>query len=390
MNVKRLFNKLILHAVLVLIVFIFAAGNVIGDDGVSEVRVERLSRGINIPGWLWLGPRQAPQFDERISSDDLQLIKDVGFQHVRIPIAWKTIYDANEKSLLNQKSLKNLDAGVKTLIENRLGVIIDLHQIQVEGESSNYSGPIEHDPEFVKTFIAFWSSFAEHLSQFDPDYLFIEPMNEPTFSGHTDDWLPIQKRLVTAIRKSAPKHTILATSAQWSGLETFLKLKPLDDANIVYNFHYYHPFKFTHQGATWSSPQVRPMREVPYPSSPELVKKAVDLVENEESKAWLRDYGNNAWDAKKIDEEIAKAEAWAMKYDVPVTCNEFGAYKRYAPREDLLRWHRDVIAALEKHNIGWSKWELDGGFGFFNKKDGHLVLDKELTEAMRMNVNAGK
>ncbi len=356
------------------------------SEGVAEARVERLSRGINIPRWLWLGPEPATELSKRVSSDDLDLILAVGFRHVRIPIQWKTIYDASEPSRLNQRSLKLLDKGIQILIKRELGVIIDLHHIKLEGESSNYSGPIEHDPEFVNTFVDFWSSFAKHLSQFDPDYVFLEPMNEPTFVGHTEDWIPIQNRLIAAIRKSAPKHTILATSAHWANLHTFLKLKPVEDKNIVYNFHFYEPFPFTHQGASWTSDHVRPMREVPYPSTPELVKKAVALVNNKKSKDTLVDYGKKQWNAKTINDEIDKAGQWAKKYDVPVTCNEFGAYRNYAPRESLLNWHRDLIAALERHGVGWSKWELDGGFGFFNKKDGKLVVDKELAEAMKLYV----
>ncbi|MDP8244323.1 MAG: cellulase family glycosylhydrolase [Candidatus Hinthialibacter antarcticus] len=370
--------------------YLMSAYSAESAEGVAPERVERLSKGINIPRWLWLGPEPAPALTERVSHQDLDLIQAVGFKHVRIPIQWKTIYDAQEPDKLNQRSLKLLDQGIEVFIKRKLGVIIDLHHIKLEGESSNYSGPIEHDPEFVKTFIDFWSSFAKHLSQFDPDYVFIEPMNEPTFVGHTEDWVPIQNRLVSAIRKNAPQHTILATCAHWSNLHTFVKLKPLDDPNIVYNFHFYEPFPLTHQGASWTSEHVRPMREVPYPSSPQLLEKAVKLVDNQKSKDTLIDYGKQRWNAEKINEEISIAAQWAKKYNAVVTCNEFGAYRNFAPRQSLLAWHRDLIDAFEKHGVGWCKWELDGGFGFFNKEDGRLILDEELTKAMQLNAAAGK
>ena len=386
-TIQKLF-LLLLSITMFLALYLLSAYSAESSGGVSVERVERLSKGINIPRWLWLGPEPAPAFLERVSQQDLDLIQAVGFTHVRIPIQWKTIYDTNETSLLNQRSVRLLDEGIKILIKRGLGIIIDLHHIKLEGESSNYSGPIEHDPEFVNTFIAFWSSFAKHLSQFDPNYVFIEPMNEPTFTGHTEDWIPIQDRLIAAIRKSAPQHTILATSAQWSNLSTFLKLKPLDDPNIVYNFHFYEPFPFTHQGASWTSAHVRPMREVPYPSSPALVKHAVELVKDEKSKATLVQFGKQSWNAEKIEEDISRAAEWANKNNAAVTCNEFGAYRNFAPRESLLNWHRDLIAAFERHNIGWCKWELDGGFGFFNKEDGRLEVDEELTEAMQLNASA--
>jgi len=45
--------------------------------------------------------------------------------------------------------------------------------------------------------------------------------------------------------------SILATGVQWSNLDTLLELKPLKDHNIIYNFHFYEPHIFTHQGASW-------------------------------------------------------------------------------------------------------------------------------------------
>ena len=40
---------------------------------------------------------------------------------------------------------------------------------------------------------------------------------------------------------------------------------------MIYTFHDYEPFPFTHQGATWTDPAVAPLRDVPYPSTPENV-----------------------------------------------------------------------------------------------------------------------
>src|SRR5437868_2469280 len=78
------------------------------------------------------------------------------------------------------------------------------------------------------------------------------------------------------IRSVAPNHTIIACGARWSGLEDLLPLQPLALANIIYTFHDYEPFAFTHQGATWTDPTVQPLRNVPYPSTPENIAKNLD------------------------------------------------------------------------------------------------------------------
>src|SRR6476660_10535179 len=65
-------------------------------------------------------------------------------------------------------------------------------------------------------------------------------------------WYGIQAKLIAAIRSGAPEHTIIASGHRWSGLYELLSLQAYSDPNIIYNFHFYEPFTFTHQGATWA------------------------------------------------------------------------------------------------------------------------------------------
>ncbi len=367
-----------------------AAVDAADSQGVPPSRVARLAQGINVTGWLIYGGRGTPPLSERLSDKDLDLIQAIGFKHLRIPIDWSRIHDSNSADLLNAECVRRLDEAAEMLAKRGLAMIVDLHHIRLEGEQSNYSGPLQSDPKFVDMFITFWGNLAKRLSQHNPEYLFLEPMNEPTFVGMTDKWLPIQERLVSEIRKNAPQHTILATSAQWSNLSTFLKLEPLSDPNIVYNFHFYEPFPFTHQGATWSSDWVKPLRKVAYPSSPESVESAIAAVDNETAKRNLRQYGKERWDAARIEARIAEAAEWAKKRGVAVTCNEFGVYRNYSPPADAVQWHKDLCSAFARHNIGWSKWELEGGFGFFTRENGKLVADPALTRAMGLNADAAR
>ena len=349
----------------------------------SDARFARLAKGVNLPGWLWLENEPIGEVENRLTDDQFSFLHSLGLTHIRIPIEFKNIYDEDQPDLLNQDTIRVLDRAIDKINGFGLAVIVDLHSIRLgETGASDYSGPLDKDPAFVNTFIQFWSSLAKHLSRHDPEGLFLEPMNEPVFSGHPELWIPIQKKLIQAIRQNAPNHTILATSAQWSSIYTFIQLQPLDDPNVVYNFHFYLPFYFTHQGATWSSENVKSMRHVPYPSSPERVQKAVDSVKEEENKKDLRNYGEERWDAIKIDQEIAKAAEWAKNNRVRITCNEFGAYRRFAPEADRVQWMQDVREAFEKYNIGWTMWDIDGGFGAFSRENGRLTITPEMQNAM--------
>ena len=82
-------------------------------EGVSDQRIARLARGINIPNWFWLNRGRVRELDTCYPEADLQLIKKLGFTHVRVPIDMANVYDKDQASLLNQENLPFLDRGIK-------------------------------------------------------------------------------------------------------------------------------------------------------------------------------------------------------------------------------------------------------------------------------------
>jgi len=48
-----------------------------------------------------------------------------------------------------------------------------------------------------------------------------------------------------------PDKKIIVGGVFWNSVHTLSQLDIPLDANIVYNFHFYEPFLFTHQGAYW-------------------------------------------------------------------------------------------------------------------------------------------
>jgi aryl-phospho-beta-D-glucosidase BglC (GH1 family) len=355
-------------------------------NGVSEVRIARLAKGINIPGWFWLNRGPVDELEKRYPDADLQLIVKLGFTHVRIPIDMANVYDKSQPDLLNKANLPVLDRGIRKILSYKLAIIIDLHSISQKEGGSNYSGLLGRDEAFTDTFCHFWTSFAQHLSQFDPDWVILEPMNEPVLSGKEQNWPPVQKKVIAAIRKGAPKHSILATGARWSNLDTLLELELLNDNNIIYNFHFYEPHIFTHQGASWSSDWVKPLRAIPYPSSPEAVKDLIEKYSDEDIIRNIKRYGEQRWNAEKIEGRMKNASEWAKRHGVKIICNEWGTYKRYCPPEYRAAWLRDVRKSCEKFGIGWCMWTFDGSFGVVDRENGKAIVDKEVATALGLDV----
>ena len=166
-------------------------------------------------------------------------------------------------------------------------------------------------------------------------------------------------------------------------VDQLLLIEPVADRNVVYNFHFYEPHTFTHQGATWGSDFWPYLKDVPYPSSPEQVAPLLASINNEAARNALKVYGEERWDAARVEREIASAAEWARVRRVALTCNEFGVYRAYSPASARLRWIADVRAALERHRIGWAMWDYAGGFGVaVREQGGRAVVDPATAAAL--------
>jgi endoglucanase len=378
--------KFFLRLMLLGLLVSFIGGVVVAQEsGVSDERFAKLARGINLTGWFWYAPETDVDVENRFHDADFQLIHDLGFTFVRVPIDLDFVMDEGQDDLLDPEKLALLDSGIQRLLDHDLAVVVDLHSTSLaDSDAANYSGALE-DPVFVDVFVEFWQAFAAHLEQYDPETMFFGPMNEPVFEDDPSAWLPIQERLLTAIREVAPEHTLIATGALWSSRETLLEMTPLADPNIVYDFHFYDPFVFTHQGASWTWDAVEAMRDIPYPSSPEAVQAAADKLRNDEAKAAVLDYGQQRWDAARIEAEIARVADWASENNVHIICTEFGTYRPYAPDADRALWIHDTRTAFEKYGIGWAMWEYDESFGVVLQSGRNPVVDQPVAEALGLN-----
>jgi endoglucanase len=354
------------------------------NSTVPASRLARVRRGINLSHWF----AQSRDYSEKhlrehTTRRDVELIRRLGFDHVRFTVEPAPLFDEARPSELKREHLRRLDAALDMLLTGGLAVVVDLHP------SDEFKLKLRADDRFVSALANFWRAFAAHLARRDPERLFLEILNEPMVED-TYRWMGIQARLAAAVRDGAPRHTIVATGARWSSVEQLLLIEPLADRNVVYAFHFYEPHTFTHQGATWGSDFWPYLKNLPYPSDPERVAPLLASIERESARAALKDYGEERWDAARVEREIARAAAWGRRHGVALTCNEFGVYRAYAPEAARLRWIADVRAALERQRIGWAMWDYAGGFGVAVRKDGRVEPDAGTAAALGLRGGAAR
>ncbi|OKH39715.1 hypothetical protein NIES2119_05515 [[Phormidium ambiguum] IAM M-71] len=405
------------------------------SDALTKSRFQNLSRGVNLSNWFI----DSNQFDPNyITEQDLQIIKGLGLEHVRLPIAPSLLFDENNPTILNAEYQLYLDNALNQIQAAGLSAIINLQA------SNEFKQRLATDDMFVDSVAQFWRSLATHLSTRNPDQVFLEVVNEPSFNyflrnepavDPVERWNLVQTKLVNAINEGAPNHTVILKGHDWGeSIDSLLKLTPYQDETTVvtenpvpetasgdnstsvitetasgdnstpvvtetpveiqkpsekyvYNFHFYEPKRFTHQGATWIDDEFSVIKNLPYPFNEELCNAAVAEIVQETAKIWAQGYCNQKWDIARLERRISLAANWAKKHNVLLTANEFGVYRQVVRPEDRANWLRDVRSLFEKYNIGWAMWEYNSGFGLVRENEnGDRIVDRDIATALGLTL----
>jgi endoglucanase len=346
---------------------------------VAVSRAAHLRHGINLSNWFV--PQSDPpgftqqHFQTSITTQDLALIRQMGFDYVRLPVDPVPMFHPGRADQISGDYLNDLDAALKMILSQNLAVTIDIHPTDA------FKHELATNDTLVEEYADFWRALAQHYASEDPENVFFEILNEPELSDPYR-WYGVQSKVALAIRQGAPNHTIIASGAHWSDDDDLVFLEPIRDANVVYNFHYYEPHIFTHQGATWSVNYWHLLAGLAYPSDPANAAKIAATIPDAQHRLTIIRYGQDHWNASRIEADIKQVADWAHQWNVPVICNEFGAYRKASDPADRAQWLTDVRAALDKYGIGWAMWDYDGGFSVVNKSNGQATPDAATLRAL--------
>jgi endoglucanase len=383
MKMPRFFIRL-LCLVFVLQLTTYLAAQSQPGESLAEQRAAHLRRGINTSHWFSQLPPQEytkEHFETFTTAKDIALIKSLGFDNVRLSINPAPMMPLHRPDEIPEEYLGYLDAAVKMILDQGLAVTIDMHP------ESDFKAQLATDDQFVEQFTDFWRALAQHYSSWDPNRVFFEIMNEPEFKDPYR-WYGVETKLAAAIREGAPQHTIIAAGANWSDDTDLVFLRPLPVSDVIYNFHYYDPHIFTHQGATWGQYYWHWTKGLAYPSSAENVAKIAAQVPSRADRYYVIRYGQDHWDAARIEADVEQAADWAKHFHVPLICNEFGVFRAYSNPQDRAAWIHDVRTALESNGIGWAMWDYKGGFGVVNQTANGAVPDELTVQALGLKMPA--
>ena len=292
-------------------------------------------KGVNLGGWLSQCDYSAERLDGFITESDFAQIAAWGFDHVRIPIDYNVIQ--NKDGSMKEEGLARIDRALALCETYGLKTVLDLHKTQgFCFDADEHEDGFFESEKYQEFFYTVWECFAARYRAMHERVIF-ELLNEVTLKEYLPAWKRVSRECVRRIHALAPEVYVLLGSYFWNSAKTLPELDAPYDGHVIYNFHFYEPHIFTHQGAYWMDASFDRERRVSY-------------AESGVSETWIEDF-------------LAPAFEKAEKENCELYCGEYGVIDVVPPGE-ALKWFRDLHAVFERHGVARSLWsykEMDFG-----------------------------
>lgn len=303
-----------------------------------------MQRCVNM-GNSFEAPKDAP-WGKPVNPADFAMIRAKGFDTVRIPVRWTDHMAGAPGFEIDPAFLQQVETAVQAALDAGLNVILNMH----------HNEEIMQSPEAaMPAYKAAWEQIAAHF-QDAPDSLWFETLNEPFGALEGELMREAQRIGVATIRETNPERIIILGGESWSGIRTLDTNIAPPDANIVYTFHYYDPFDFTHQLASWLG--------------------------------YAMPEGTRSWGDADNRAELKKAAQIAVSYRAqvarPVFLGEFGANSPI-PNAERVKWAGAVRAEMEANQVPWCLWAFSNTFALYDNEE--EVWDEEMLKALGLTAD---
>lgn len=287
-----------------------------------------------------------------IENGDFKIVKDAGFNSVRIPVRWQ--HNSNPVTHeVNPERLAGVVEDVALAINEGLIVIVDFHWYQELMNAGNnfIADPVNNAAAYEAEkvhFYTIWNQVATKLNEFPDSMLVLEILNEPTFRN-ADVLNDVMLGAYNVIRNAAPGKTIMFESNSAAKFGLIGQLKLPQDGNIIFSGHYYEPYTFTHEGHGYNCK------------------------------------GDDTY-STTVSTDMAKYVALAQSLypdvnggHIPMNMGEFGVAAgtrdscgTEGPSDKYYAlWSKKAVAAAEKYDISWTYWGFTkvGGFEAYDREN---------------------
>lgn len=334
------------------------------------------TKGVNFTLWFEAWNPGVPNL-RLYDKSDFENVKSLGCDVIRLPIHFDMFVEDKETGKIKDIIFEYLDKACDWAEELGIYLIIDDHSFNGLSKYPVYTVVEDH---LLKT----WPQIAEHFKN-RSDYIIYEILNEPQIGQ--SEWYLTQLKALKAIRQIDRDHTVVVTGADWGSIAALTTMVPYQDKNLIYTYHFYDPYRFTHQSASWADLPTACLENIPFPYDAErmpALRGQAKKLENEMTNSYPR-----SGTVEALRETMKKVADFGAKNNVPLWCGEMGVHNVAAPEADRNYWYKAVNEILTEFNIPYCVWGLNGSFGLYNKGSQEIFpndLNVELVKGLGMNV----
>lgn len=354
------------------------------EEATESAKFE-IKRGVNLSHWLSQSEVRGEERAKHIDEGDIKRLKEFGFDHVRIPIDEEQFWDEEGNKLPEAWQL--LTSTLDNCQKHDLRAIVDLHIIRshyFNAVNEGQANTLFTDSVAQEQLIDMWKQLSDSLNRYPTSLVAYEFMNEPV-ADDPDQWNQLIAKVHKALRGLEPERTLVIGSNLWQSVGTFKDLKvPENDSNLILSFHYYEPFVLTHYTAWWT-PVGKYTGKVEYPGA--MISKEEFDNQPDSIKGQIERY-TQEWNKDTLKVQIQDAIDVAKKYNLQLICGEWGYFEK-SPKEQSLRWAKDMITVFDEDNLAWDLWCYDGDFGFWNPDDSGFK-DEEMLKVIMSGKKLGE
>ena len=328
-------------------------------------KFENFSKGMGIGGWLtnykrfnvlpqeWRLPitvGDMEHFESYITEEDVINIKNMGFDHIRL--GFDQIVVEESPYVYRERIFELLISFADSCKKHGLRLVLNLHKA-----IGNYCDIAEaftlfDSRELQDRFVALWEEFERRFADY-PDVMF-ELLNEVR-NINPELWNSLAAETLDAIRKMNRERAVIIGSTNWNNCNFLKDLKLYDDENVIYTFHIYDPFEFTHQRGVLQSAPLYYNRKMQYPSDDiERYRDFHRLIHNNPELVMYEGY--ERIDRKLLEDILSPAIEFVKQHPDKILWNgEFGTI-RHADITSRENYMRDIISICRENGIPYCVW----------------------------------
>ena len=313
-------------------------------------------------------------FATYITRRDVDYIASLGMDHIRM--GFDQIVLEERPGVYREVILKLIDDFVGWCEDAGINIVLNLHKAIGNYCDIPEKVKLMDSPELQQRFIDLWLMLERRYAH-KPDIVF-ELLNE-VVDINPELWNDLAEKTIAALRKLNPQRKLIIGGRCWNSAAELKTLRVWDDPAVIYTFHCYSPFEFTHQRGVLQYSTLYYNREMPYPGDVERYRDFQRVV----------NHLDNAYPGlERIDKEyLRRVLAPAVEFtrlhpDKILWCGEFGTI-RHAKLEWRENYMRDLISLLKEYDIPYCSWNYlstpnDGNRFSLVDDDRREILSPEL------------